>query len=59
MSGYYPPVPMTGSGIDDYDTEGTADCEECGAFVSTTLTWRGLTYRFQCPECGADGEGSL
>ena len=50
---------MAGSGIDDYDTEGTADCEECGAFVSTTLTWRGLTYRFQCPECGADGEGSL
>lgn len=59
MSGYYPLGSMTGSGIDDYDTEGTVDCAECGAFVSTTITWRGLQYTFTCPECGADVEGSL
>lgn len=59
MSGLYPMGRVLDSGIYDYDTEGETDCENCGRFVATTLTWRGPTYRFQCPECGADGEGSL
>ena len=56
---YYPPGPMLGSGMYDYDTQGTTDCEACGRFVSTTLTWRGTQYKYTCPECGADSEGSL
>ena len=59
MSGLYPPGPMLGSGIDDYDTEGHTDCGECGAYVATTLHFRGLRFWFECPACGADGEGSL
>lgn len=50
---------MTGSGIDDYDTQGIAWCEDCEDMVSTTLWWRGLHYTFTCPVCGVDGEGSL
>ena len=59
MSGYYPWGSMTGSGIDDYDTQGIAWCEDCEDMVSTTLWWRGLHYTFTCPVCGVDGEGSL
>ena len=60
MSGHhYPPGPMLGSGIDDYDTQGVAWCEDCEDMVPATLWWRGLHYTFTCPECGADGEGSL
>lgn len=60
MSGYhYPPGPMLGSGIDDYETQGVTWCEDCEAMVSATLWWRGLNYAFTCPVCGVEGEGSL
>ena len=50
---------MLGSGIDDYETQGVAWCEDCEDMVPANLWWHGLNYTFTCPVCGADGEGSL